>query len=80
MLALLAFVPILLVLILMLVFRWGSAQAGLAGWCCELLVAALAFGLDWPVFWVSQVKGLLLTLNVLIILWPATFLYSMVDQ
>ena len=80
MLALLAFVPILLVLLLMLVFRWGSAQAGLAGWCCEILVALLAFGLNWQVFWVSQVKGLLLTLNVLVILWPATFLYNAVDQ
>jgi lactate permease len=80
MLALLAFIPILLVLVLMLVFRWSSAWAGLAGWCCELLVALLAFGLNWPVFWVSQAKGLLLTLNVLIMLWPAIFMYNLVDQ
>jgi len=80
MLALLAFIPILLVLLLMLVFRWSSAWAGLAGWCCELLVALLAFGLNWQVFWVSQAKGLLLTLNVLIVLWPAIFMYNIVDQ
>jgi lactate permease len=78
--ALLALVPILLVLFLMLVFRWSSSLAGLAGWCCEMLVALLAFGLNWQVFWVSQAKGLLLTFNVLLVLWPAIFLYNIVDQ
>jgi lactate permease len=64
----------------MLVFRWSSSLAGLAGWCCEMLVALLAFGLNWQVFWVSQAKGLLLTFNVLLVLWPAIFLYNIVDQ
>ena len=78
--ALLALIPILLVLLLMLAFRWSSPLAGLAGWGCGLLVAALAFGLNWQVLWVSQVKGLLLTLNVVLALWPALFLYKLVDQ
>ena len=80
MIALLALVPILTVLILMLVFRWGSHLAGAAGWVCAVLVAALGFGLNWQVFWVSQVKGLLLTLNVVILLVPGIFLYSLVDE
>jgi lactate permease len=75
-----AFLPILLVLLLMLIFRRGSHEAGLAGWLCGILIAALAFGLDWQVFWVSQVKGLFLTLNVLAVLWPALLLYHLVDQ
>ena len=55
-------------------------MAGRAGWISGLLVAFFAFGLNWPVFWVSQVKGLLLTLNVLLALWPALFLYKLIDQ
>jgi lactate permease len=78
--ALLALLPIIIVLILMLVFRWSSPLAGLVGWCCGLLVAWLAFGLNWPVFWVSQAKGLMLTFNVILVLWPAIFLYNIVDQ
>ena len=80
MLALLALIPILVVLLLMLIFRLGSHIAGLAGWAAGVLVGLLAFGLTWQVFWVSQAKGLLLTLNVVYLLWPALFLYHLVDQ
>lgn len=78
--AILAPIPILLVLITMTVFRKGSALAGLVGWLSGLVVALLFFGLNWQVFWVSQGKGLLLSLNVLMILWPALLLYTLVDQ
>ena len=77
---LLALLPILIVLTLMLVFRAGSHQAGLAGWAVGLGVAFLVFGLNWQVLWVSQVKSLLITLNVLLVIWPALFLYHLVDQ
>ena len=40
----LAFLPILIVLILMLRFRWGGAKAGSAGWLAALAVASLRFG------------------------------------
>jgi lactate permease len=78
--AILALLPILVVLILMVVFRWSSALAGLAGWAAGLIVALLAFGLNLQVLWVSQVKGLLLTLNVILLLWPGILLYNLVDQ
>jgi len=51
-----------------------------AGWVCGLVVAFLAFGLNGQVLWVSQVKGLLLTLNVVFTLWPGIFIYHLVDQ
>ncbi len=76
----LAFLPILIVLLLMLVFRAGSHIAGFAGWIVGLVVAALFFGLNWPVLWVSQAKSLLVTFNVLLVIWPALFLYHLVDQ
>lgn len=80
MLALLALIPILVVLLLMLIFRLGSHFAALAGWAAAILVGVLAFGLTWQVFWVSQAKAFLLTLNVFYLLWTALFLYHLVDQ
>ena len=48
-----AALPILLVLALTLFFKRGSHQAGFAGWLAGILIAVLAFGLNWQVFWVS---------------------------
>jgi len=78
--ALYAIIPIILVLVTMTVFRKGSALAGFVGWLSGLAVAVFFFGLNWQVLWISQGKGLLLTLNVLFILWPALLLYTLVDQ
>lgn len=80
MIYLLALLPIIIVLILMLVFHAGSHQAGFAGWVVGIVIAFLAFGLNKEVLWVSQVKSLLVTLNVLLVIWPALLLYHLVDQ
>ncbi len=77
---LLAAFPILLLLVLMLRFRWSSPRAGFAAWCGVLLVGIIWFGITPEIIWVSQVKGLLLSLNVLAILWPALFLYNLVQK
>ncbi len=76
----LAALPILVVLALMLALRWSGQRAGPVGWLVGLLVAAFAFGLNFDVLWVSQLKGLFLSLFVLAVLWPALFLYNIVDQ
>jgi lactate permease len=77
---LLALIPILLVLVLMLRHRWGAHQAGPLGWLAGLLVASAGFGLTPEVLWVSQAKGLLLSLFVLAVMWPALFLFHWNDQ
>jgi lactate permease len=76
----LAAFAILIVLILMLVFHWGGQQAGPAGWLAGLIIAALAFGLTFDAFWVSQLKGLFLSFYVLAIILPALYLYNIVNQ
>src|SRR5919197_1415596 len=76
----LAALPILFVLALMLLLRWGGQRAGPAGWLAGIVVAALAFGLTPQVLWVSQAKGFLLSLYVLAVLWPALLLYNVVNQ
>ncbi|MCX6055696.1 MAG: L-lactate permease [Chloroflexi bacterium] len=75
-----AILPILIVLVLMLFFHSGSHLAGFAGWLVGLIVAFVAFGLNLQVLMVSQIKSLLVTMNVLLVLWPALFLYHLVDQ
>lgn len=77
---LLAASPILIVLGLMLLARWGGQRAGPVGWLAGIVIAALAFGLTPDVLWVSQAKGALLALYVLAVLWPALLLYNIVQQ
>lgn len=76
----LAFLPILLILVLMAGFHWSGQKAGPAGWAAGVLVGVFAFGLNWQVFWVSQYKGLLISIYVLLVLWPALLLYFLVNQ
>ena len=77
---LLAFSPVLLVLILMLGLRWGGSKAGAVGWLVALIVAALGFGAGPRVLGYAQVKGVLLTLDVLYIIWTALLLFHIADE
>lgn len=77
---LLALFPILVVLILMVGLRWGGSKAGPVGWLVALLVAGLFFGAGPEPLFYSQIKGLLLSLFVLYIIWFALALYHVVDE
>ena len=76
---LLACVPLMVVLLLMLRFRWGGAQAGVAGWASAQVVAALRFGAGLPVLVYAQARGLLLTLYVLYIIWGALAFFRVTE-
>jgi len=77
---LLAFLPILTILILMLCFRWGGAEAGAVGWVMAVLIAACRFGAGWQLLMYAQLKGLLLTIYVLYITWAALLFYRVTDE
>jgi len=77
---LLASLPVLAVLVLMLRFRWGGAKAGAVGWLVALLVAALRFGAGWQVLIYAQLKGALLALFVLYVIWAALLFYRVTDE
>jgi lactate permease len=77
---LLALLPILAVLVLMLGFRWDGARAGTVGWLVALVVGALRFGAGWQVLAYAQLKGLLLALYVLYIIWGALLFYCVTDE
>jgi lactate permease len=64
----------------MLRFRWGGSKAGAVGWLVALLVAALRFGTGWQVLAYAQLKGLLLTLFVVYVIWGALLFYRVTDE
>ena len=77
---LLASSPVIAVLILMLGFNWKASRAGLLGWVVALIVAALWFGAGGDVLAYAQLKGLLLALDVLYIIWMALLLFNVADR
>ncbi len=77
---LLALSPVLTVLILMLALRWGGSKAGAAGWLVAVIVAALRFGATPLVIAYAQVKSVVLTLDVLYIIWMALLLFHVADE
>jgi lactate permease len=77
---LLALSPIIVVLILMIGFRWGGSKAGPVGWITAVIVASAFFGATPGLLAYSQLKGLLLTVYVLYIIWMALVLYNVVHE
>ena len=77
---LLAFSPIAVVLVLMVGFRWGGKKAGPVGWAVAIVVAWLVFGAGFDLLAYSQLRGLLLSLYVLYIIWMALVLFRVVDE
>lgn len=76
----LAFLPILVVLVLMVLFRWGAAKAGPAGWLAAMVIAALRFGAGLQLLALAHVRALVLTVDVLLIVWAAFLLYRVSDE
>ena len=77
---LLALLPIVIILALMVGFRWGAARAGAAGYLAALVIAMTAFGAGPKLLAVAHGKALLLTLDVLFIIWMAFLLFRVADE
>lgn len=77
---LLALSPMLAVLIMMLVFKASGSRAGGVGWLIAVAVAVLFFGSDFKLLAIAQIKAILLTLDVLLIVWSALLLFHIADE
>ena len=77
---LLALFPIALILVLMVGFRWGAARAGAAGYLAAIAIAVLAFGAGAEVLAYAHARALLLSIDVLLIIWAAFLLYRVADE
>ncbi len=78
--SILATLPILLILTLMVGNRWGAARAGAAGYLVALLVAIAFFGAGAKVLAYAHAKAMLLSFDVLFIIWAAYLLYRVSDE
>jgi len=76
----LSFAPILVILLLMVGYRWGASRAGSAGYLTALVIAVLRFGAGAPLLAVAHVKALLLTFDVLFVIWTAFLLFRVADE
>ncbi len=76
----LASLPILVILLLMVWFRWSASRAGAAGYISALLVAVVFFGAGTDVLAYSHAKALLFSFDVLYIIWAAFLLYRVADE
>ena len=72
---LLALSPVIVVLVLMLGLRWGGSKAGALAWFAAVLVAFFFFGAGPRLIAYTQAKAILLSLDVLYIVWAALLLY-----
>lgn len=77
---LLALLPVLVVIVLMLGFKWGGARAGAAGWLTALLVAWLFFGSGWQLLSQTTIKSVFLSLDVLFVVWTALLVYNIANE
>ncbi len=77
---LLSLLPITIILTLMLGFRWGASRAGSAGYLSALVVAIAFFGAGSELLAYAHAKALLLSLDVLLIIWAAFLLFRVSDE
>ncbi len=77
---LLALSPVIVILLLMLVVKWGGSKAGVAAFLFSILIAIIFFGLNLPTFLYSQLRGLFLSLDVLLIIWSALLIYNVAEE
>ncbi len=77
---LLAFAPLCLILYLMAGRRWPTYQSALLGYLVTLVIAVLGFGANFRVMWVAHARGVLLSLDVLWIIWSAYIFYRILDE
>lgn len=76
----LASIPILVILVLMIGYRWGAARAGAAGYLAALFVAITFFGAGADVLAFAHTKAVILSLDVLFIIWAAFLLYRVAED
>lgn len=72
--------PIILFLIVMLGFKWGGSRAGALSWLVTVLVALLFFGANFKLIAFTYSKAFFLSLDVLLIIWTALFLFILTEQ
>ncbi|MDO9547029.1 MAG: L-lactate permease, partial [Pelolinea sp.] len=77
---LLAFTPVILVLVLMTAFKWGGSKAGILTWVITQVIAVSFFGATIELLQYTYIKAFFLAIDVLLIIWGAMFLYQITKK
>jgi lactate permease len=72
--------PIAVVLVAMVWLRWSGTKAGLAGALVAAAVGVILFGAGPSVLAVASWKAVILSVDVLYIVWAALILYNIAEE
>lgn len=75
-----AVIPIVLLLVLMVKFQWGAAQAAPMGVFASLIVALFVYKADVLLVAMESAKGIWSALTVLLVVWPAILLFEVASE
>lgn len=76
----LAFLPILILAFLLVQLRWTAQQAGAAGIFIAAVIAFFIFKTPLETLAVAGAKGVWDAVFILLVIWPALFLYQIMNQ
>ena len=76
----LAFLPILLLLLSILFLNWGAPKSGALAWITAMAIGIVVFKGDLQIMALANTKGMSLSLYVLLIIWGAVLLYNLVAE
>ncbi|HHV38459.1 MAG TPA: L-lactate permease [Tepidimicrobium sp.] len=71
-----AFLPIMILLLLMVKFQWGAAEAAPIGLIIALVIAILFYKANWHLIVFEGAKGIWNAFIILTIIWPAILIYE----
>ena len=77
---LLALLPIVILLVLLVGFRWKAPEAGPIGMFVAGLIAYLAYQTPWETMAVAGAKGVWDAIFILYVVWPALLLYRITER
>ncbi|MEM3061252.1 MAG: L-lactate permease [Candidatus Bathyarchaeia archaeon] len=77
--ALFSVLPMVVLLILMIFLKWSAAKSGPASFILAMMIANTFFGADIFLLALAICKGLMISIYILYIIWPALALYSIVE-
>lgn len=71
-----AVTPILILLVLMLYYRWGGDEASSVGLLVSILVAYFVFGGGYDMIALAVAKGMWYSLSIIFVVFPALIIYE----
>ena len=75
-----AFLPIIVLIVLMIKFHWGATEAAPVGLLITIFSGLLVYKADITTIAVESAKGIWSALVILLIIWTAILMYQVGDE